>query len=105
MAIGDLNGDGIRDLAIANNYYNNVDVMLGLGDGTFSPQVTYDSGGIAPDSLAIGDLNGDGLPDIAVANSTSNNVGVLRVSRAGRLRPRRRMPPAASFPSRWRLGT
>jgi hypothetical protein len=44
VAIADLNGDGKLDLAVANNRSDNVSVLLGNGDGTSQPQVTYASG-------------------------------------------------------------
>jgi hypothetical protein len=34
VAIGDLNGDQVPDLAVANIDSDNVSVLLGLGDGT-----------------------------------------------------------------------
>src|SRR5262249_47187189 len=41
IVTGDFNGDGRTDLAVANEYDNTVSVLLGNGDGTFQPQVTY----------------------------------------------------------------
>ena len=38
---GDFNGDGRTDLAVANYGSNDVSILLGNGDGTFQPQVTY----------------------------------------------------------------
>ena len=35
-------------------------VMLGKGDGTFEPVVTYGSGGFEASAIAIADVNGDG---------------------------------------------
>ena len=35
VAIGDLNGDGSLDLAVANEYSNSISVLLGNADGTF----------------------------------------------------------------------
>src|SRR6266851_22740 len=35
VAVGDFNGDGKPDLAVANDGSNNVSVLLGNGDGTF----------------------------------------------------------------------
>ncbi|MCW8141814.1 MAG: VCBS repeat-containing protein, partial [Planctomycetota bacterium] len=75
VAIGDLNGDGRPDLAVAN-LNSNVSVLLGHGDGTFAAATTF-AVGATPQSVAIGDLNGDGKPDLAVANQNSNNVSVL----------------------------
>ena len=68
MAVGDFNGDGKADLAVANLGSNNVAVLLGNGNGTFATAVTYASGGTAPFSVAVGDFNGDGKLDLAVAN-------------------------------------
>ena len=42
-------------------------VLLGNGDGTFQPQVTY-AVGAGPVALVAGDFTGDGRTDLAVAN-------------------------------------
>jgi hypothetical protein len=80
VAIGDLNGDGRMDLAVANFDSNNVGVLLGQAGGTFATAATYGSGGINVASVAIGDLNGDGRPDLAVSNSgNTTNSGKVAV--------------------------
>jgi hypothetical protein len=76
VAVGDFNGDGIPDLAVANSNSNNVSVLLGKGDGTFNAAVNYGAG-TNPYSVAVGDFNRDGKPDLATANYGSNNVSVL----------------------------
>ncbi len=79
IAIGDLNGDGKPDLAVANEYFNTistVSVFLNKGNGIFAPKVDYTTG-VNPHAIAIGDLNGDGKPDLAVTNMGSNTVSVL----------------------------
>src|SRR5207247_518759 len=63
------------DLAIANEYSDDVSVLLGRGDGTFQAQVRVPVGDI-PTSLAVADVNGDGHPDLVIANANSNNVSV-----------------------------
>lgn len=43
VAIADLNGDGKLDLAVANG--SAAGVLLGSGDGSFEPMISYNSGG------------------------------------------------------------
>ncbi len=77
VAVGDFNGDGIQDLAVANSGFPyNVSVLVGNGDGTFQAAMNF-SAGREPRSVAVGDFNGDGKQDLAVANRGSNNVSVL----------------------------
>jgi hypothetical protein len=76
VVIGDLNGDGKRDLATANSGVDTVSVLLNNGNGSFRTKRDYKTGG-GTSSLAIGDLNGDGNPDLATANISANTVSVL----------------------------
>src|SRR5690348_9056902 len=41
VVVGDFNGDGIQDLAVANEYDATLSVLLGMGSGTFQPQASY----------------------------------------------------------------
>jgi hypothetical protein len=91
LVAGDFNGDGHLDLAVANegsypNYGDTVAVLLGNGDGTFQPQVTYAVGSY-PDAIVAGDFTGDGRLDLATANWGSNDVSVLLGNGDGTFQP------------------
>jgi hypothetical protein len=83
VAIGDLDGDGKLDLAVANYGSNSVSVIRNLSSsgsivlGSFAAKVDFTTG-TNPQSVALGDLDGDGKPDLAVANLISNTVSVIR---------------------------
>lgn len=75
VAVGDLNGDGRPDIAVANRA--DTVVVLNTGNRTFALQpalAPYASFVLNPTLVAVGDFNSDGRLDIAVG--TSNN-GVL----------------------------
>jgi len=76
VAMGDFNGDGNLDLAVANADSNTISVLLGNGDGTFRPKVDYVTGD-TPLGIAVADFNIDGHADIAVTNSASNTVSIF----------------------------
>jgi len=79
VVVADLSGDEKLDLVVADACEINppfcegitgvVGVLLGNGDGTFQPVVTYYTGGWESFSLATVDVNGDGKLDVLVANS------------------------------------
>ena len=75
VAIGDFNGDGKQDLAVANFRSGTVSIRLGDGLGGFSGSTEVSVGSI-PESVAIGDFNGDGKQDLAVANADSDTVSI-----------------------------
>ncbi len=82
VAVGDFNGDGIPDLAVTNqnNGYpllGTVTVLIGRGNGTFTPTSVSPQTGSVPYSVAIADFNGDGKEDLAVANAGSNTITIL----------------------------
>lgn len=69
VAIADVNGDGKPDIVVLSYPPSAglVGVLLGNGDGSVQPPVTYSIHDGYTSGLAVGDLNGDGYPDIAVA--------------------------------------
>lgn len=74
VAVGDFTGDGIPDLVIAGQ---NVDLLPGLGDGTFDVPIPYSAAGSAHSDLAIGDFNGDGKLDVITSDADANFISVL----------------------------
>jgi hypothetical protein len=95
LAIADVNGDGEPDLLVPNCTTDNgcsdggpgaVGVLLGNGDGTFTPAVTYSSGGNYAASVAVADMNGDNKPDLLV-NNLNGTVGILLGNRDGTFQP------------------
>ncbi len=86
MVAGDFSGDGHLDLAVANEFGGTVSVLLGNGDGTFQPQVTY-AVGSGPVAIVAGDFTGDGHLDLAVANEFSGTVSVLLGNGDGTFQP------------------
>jgi len=77
LAVGDFNGDGIPDLAVANSSANTLTILQGNRDGTFTANSSAPQTGSQPYFVAVGDFNKDGKADLAVANRTSNSVTVL----------------------------
>ena len=89
LVVADLNADQKPDLSIANGcsfrghqcQSGNIAILVGNGDGTFQPAVTYEPGGHYLKSLAVADVNGDGRPDIMATNYRNYysmyTVGVL----------------------------
>jgi len=76
VAVGDFNGDGKLDLAVANQDANTVSILLGDGTGNFTTASSPATGSY-PYSVAVGDFNGDGKLDLAVVNTDSNTLSIL----------------------------
>jgi hypothetical protein len=99
VAVGDVNNDGKPDLVVANyytgssNYTGSIGVLLGNGNGTFQPAVSYASGGVGDNSVAVADVNGDGKLDLLAVNQgatvgpSNGTLGVLLGNGDGTFQP------------------
>jgi hypothetical protein len=100
LTAGDFNHDGHADLVATSGFNNTVIVLLGHGDGTFSPaNGSPISVGSFPQAVKIGDFNGDGLQDLAVANAKDNTISILLGNGDGTFTAASGSPiPVGSFP-------
>ena len=83
VAVGDLNGDGYLDIAVADSgqaiggslFFQNAGAP-----GTFFPRISL---GVHCNSVGIGDLNEDGRADLVCTGTDTGNVSILLQSPAG----------------------
>ena len=76
VAVGDFNGDGLADIAVANSADNTISVLLAKPDGSYHAAVAY-AAGATPSGVTAADLNGDGKLDLVVANKGDSTISVL----------------------------
>jgi hypothetical protein len=75
VAIGDINNDGISDIAVSNYNSNFISIYLMSQNGLLSSfQQTI---GKNSDGIAIFDMDGDGKQDIIVTSSVEKSVTIL----------------------------
>src|SRR6185295_16303828 len=79
VAIGDLNGDGHLDIAVADSGLSVLFQDAGV-PGTFFPPIRL---GVPCSSVGIGDLNGDGRADLVATATNAGHVTIFLQSPAG----------------------
>jgi len=80
LQAGDFNHDGKLDLAGLDNYFDQIVLLLGAGDGTFAVTATtpvVSTSFIGPFQIAAADFNGDGVPDLAMLTKNVNTASIL----------------------------
>jgi len=88
IGIGDFNRDGKLDVAVGGyGFEQNVEILPGNGDGTFSEGGTFSAD--YPYSIAVADLRGNGDLDLVIANE---GISVLLGNGDGTFQPQAAYP-------------
>ena len=77
IAIGDVNGDGVKDIVTSDNDSDNIYLFLMNKKGGVLSKSSITVGN-HPKGIAITDINGDGKGDIVVCNQADNNISIVR---------------------------
>ena len=83
MDVGDVNNDGIDDVAVVGYQSRGLSVALGSTNGDLSSSVLFDAGtggDIRPQALVLADLDQDGFMDMAVASITATGTQTSYIS-------------------------
>lgn len=80
IVCGDLDGDGIIDIAVSNYSSTSISILRNTstsGNISFAAKTDITTGS-NPMELALEDLDGDGKTDIGVVNNLSNTVSIFK---------------------------
>jgi hypothetical protein len=96
FTLGDYNGDGIEDIAVADSN-GSVNILLGNGDGTFQSHLDFATAG-SPGVIASAEFSYFSLPvgkvGFAVTNPNSNTISIFAAISTGTVNP---LPSVSSY--------
>lgn len=100
LAIADVNHDGKLDIIVGNMDEGSVSVLLGDGNGHFTPAPSSPFPCNAnPNDIVVADMNGDDNPDLVIANTQTPYITILLGDGKGGFRPSAHSPFATkSYP-------
>lgn len=82
MAVGDFNRDNRDDIAVVSPESNEINILLGNADGSFTPG-TVANFGTFPGFVAAGFINSDTFIDLAIADERAGGVFLMYGGPAG----------------------
>ncbi len=78
IVTADPDGDGDRDVLIANYAANDVSFFENAGNGTFAPQI-HVGAGMSTRDIVYADFDGDGIDDLVASATRPDNFDVVTV--------------------------
>ncbi|MDX6510913.1 MAG: large repetitive protein [Gaiellaceae bacterium] len=84
IVAADLDHNGSKDLAVANQTAGTITILLGNGRGSFTAAAGSPIAlAIHPSAIAAADLDGDGRPELVLAGGTSSSTITLLLNDGG----------------------
>ncbi len=87
LNVGDINGDGLRDILIAENGSKNLAVLLNNGDNTFNMEEYELFSEFPAIDVDCGDFDRDGRDEVVVAKNTDQSIISAHFDENGELIP------------------
>jgi hypothetical protein len=80
VTVGDLSGDGLPDVLVANRASDDLALLLATGGGNFAVPILFPTAGTNTLGVFLPDVNGDGLPDLVLLDENPEKPGSAHVS-------------------------